>query len=25
MINSVSRGYPKQILDVEDIAKLAKA
>jgi uncharacterized protein YbjT (DUF2867 family) len=25
MINAVSRGYPKQILDVEDIAKLAKA
>jgi uncharacterized protein YbjT (DUF2867 family) len=25
MINSASRGYPKEILDVEDIAKLAKA
>jgi hypothetical protein len=25
MINAVSKGYPKQILDVKDIVKLAEA
>jgi hypothetical protein len=25
MINAVSKGYPKQILEVKDIVKLAKA